>query len=63
MNYQLANGFDGVILKDSADAIVFIPNDPDNSLWSAYQQWLGDGGTPEPAGGLSFVPSPNASPE
>jgi hypothetical protein len=40
----------------------FIPEDPKNSDWIAYQNWLADGGVPDP-----YVeppaPAPSPSPE
>jgi hypothetical protein len=50
MTYQLANGNTNVVMKDDSGVILkFIPNDPANTDWQAYQQWLSDGNTPEPA--------------
>jgi hypothetical protein len=34
-----------------------IPNDPANRDWAEYQQWLADGGVPDP-----YVPPPPAPP-
>lgn len=58
MDYQLAHGFDGIILTTKDGVVMMIPNDIENSAWSSYQAWLHAGGTPKPAGDLSFVPSP-----
>lgn len=41
--YKLADG--GVERDDGA----FIPEDPANRDWEAYQTWLSEGNTPEPA--------------
>jgi hypothetical protein len=45
-DYQLVNGFSGV--QRTADA-VWIPNDPRNRDWQAYQAWLAVPNTPDPA--------------
>jgi len=51
-NYQEIWNMDGVTvnqnmikrLPDNA----FIPNDPENTDWQAYQAWLAEGNTPLP---------------
>ena len=49
-NYQQYLNINGTIddgikrLPDSA----YIPNDPDNTDWQAYQVWLSEGNTPLP---------------
>jgi hypothetical protein len=46
--YQAVNGLDGVQrLSDG----VFIPAASGNSDWRAYQAWLSDGNSPDPAPG------------
>lgn len=35
------------IVVRTADGAI-IPNDPGNRDWQEYQQWLADGGTPDP---------------
>lgn len=57
MKYKLANGFDGVLATSELEGTNYIPNDPENIDWGAYQRWIRNGGTPEPADGLSFVPT------
>ena len=44
--YQLIKQFDGV--RRTSDGAQ-IPNAPGNKDWDAYQAWLADGNTPEPA--------------
>lgn len=45
-DYQLIKGRTDAVLKDGW---LTIPNDPGNLDWLAYQQWLADGGAPDPA--------------
>jgi len=44
MMYQLTNGNTVRRVADNA----FIPNDPANTDWQAYQEWLAAGNTPLP---------------
>jgi hypothetical protein len=57
--YQLITNYDGVLrIEDNAH----IPNDGGNADWQIYQQWLADGGVPDPAPPLPEVvlpPDPN----
>jgi hypothetical protein len=52
----------------ASDAVIrnedgaFIPNDPRNQDWIEYQEWLADGGVPDPYMPPSPVP-PTPSPE
>jgi hypothetical protein len=44
--YQLITNSDGVLrIEDNAH----IPNDGGNRDWQAYQVWLSEGNTPDPA--------------
>lgn len=52
MTYQLTTG--NMILRTTDGA--FIPPDPANTDYAAYQAWLAEGNTPEPA------PEPPAPP-
>jgi hypothetical protein len=49
--YQLINSpFPGIrqsVLRVADQA--YIPDDPANRDWAEYQQWLADGGVPDPA--------------
>lgn len=49
-HYLLPNGStaDSILMLDG-DLILCIPNDPANSDWLAYQEWLALGNTPDPA--------------
>jgi hypothetical protein len=53
MAYQLTTGDTIIRLADNA----FIPQDPANTDYAAYLEWLADGNTPEPA------PEPEPVPE
>jgi hypothetical protein len=45
-DYQLLNDTTTVLrVEDQA----YIPNDPANRDWQTYDQWLADGGVPDPA--------------
>lgn len=54
MAYRLTVGSDVVRLFDGA----FIPNDPENTDRTAYNNWLAEGGVPEPAPTLPPAPMP-----
>jgi hypothetical protein len=44
--YRLVTGSD--CIQRTSDG-AFIPRDPDNRDWQAYQAWLAEGNTPDPA--------------
>ena len=52
MTYQQQNDFSGKLRTDGILAIngshtMWIPNDPKNRDWQAYQAWLAAGNTPQ----------------
>lgn len=49
MQYKLMSGYDGVIRTDDSGVVSTIPPDESNRDWVAYQAWLSDGNTPDPA--------------
>jgi hypothetical protein len=52
-DYQLTAGTSVIRTADGA----CIPSDPANSDWAEYQQWLTDGGVPDP-----YVPPARGKP-
>lgn len=52
--YQLT-ATDALVIRNSDQA--WIPNDPANRDWQEYQDWLEDGGVPDP-----YVPPPEPEP-
>ena len=52
-DYQLTNSTSVIRTEDGA----CIPNDPANRDWVEYQEWLADGGEPDPAPPLPPAPS------
>lgn len=49
MQYKLITDSTWIKRTDENGGIVFIPADPRNSDWQAYQAWLALGNTPEAA--------------
>lgn len=47
MQYKLKTGFNGVLKTDWNGHIFWVPNEPDNGDWQAYQRWLAQGNSPE----------------
>lgn len=50
-NYQQLTNVNGSIDESTILRLpdhAFIPNDPDNTDWQAYQEWLAAGNTPLP---------------
>ena len=45
-------GNDGIMFQetnpDGSTAYWSLPDDPDNVMWVAYQEWLAEGNMPEP---------------
>ena len=53
-NYQQLANQDGTIDQSTIKRLpdnAFIPNDPDNTDWQAYQVWLSEGNQPLPPAG------------
>lgn len=59
MTYQLTTG--DTILRTADNA--FIPQDPANTDFQAYQAWLAEGHTPEPAPEPPAPPPPPSAAE
>jgi hypothetical protein len=51
-DYKLINRTQGQVIRRTADG-AYIPNDPANADWRAYQAWVAAGNTPDPADPLS----------
>lgn len=52
--YQQVTGLDGQVNPEMIKRLpdgVFIPNDPSNTDWQAYQVWLSEGNQPLPPAG------------
>lgn len=50
-NYQQLKNVDGTINNDFILRLpdyAYIPNNPENTDWQAYQEWLAEGNTPLP---------------
>lgn len=58
--YQLT-ATDSIVTRAADQA--YIPNDPANRDWQEYQQWLEDGGVPDPYVAPPPPPTPPPSPE
>jgi len=54
-DYQLT-ATDEMIIKNE-EPLLYIPNDPNNMDRARYEQWLADGGVPDP-----YVPPPPSAP-
>ena len=54
--YTLTAG--NTVKREDERGIWFIPDDPANTDWQAYQAWLAEGNTPNP-----YVPPPPAIPQ
>jgi hypothetical protein len=55
MQYQQLKDMNGTVrtdliqATDGSGAVKFVPNDPSNRDWVAYQAWLAAGNTPQAA--------------
>jgi hypothetical protein len=59
MIYKLTR--DGIILKINGESISYIPENPANSDYQDYLQWLAAGNTPEPPDPLPEPVKPRPS--
>jgi hypothetical protein len=53
-NYQQVKNIDGSVSIDLIKRLpdnAYIPNDPENTDWQAYQVWLSEGNQPLPPAG------------
>ena len=46
--YIIENQYGTTIVRVHDAVVSFIPDDPANVDWQAYQEWLAEGNTPEP---------------